>query len=533
MRPAPMRPSRSPRRTRYAVAVLLLLPAVAACSSATGGKDAEGRTPTPSLAPPSGTVSGPHGRATATVSDFNGDGFGDLVVAAPATEARGRKEAGAVVVLYGGEHGIEAGRRRQTLVSVGGTSVPARLTPLLDQGHRFGDHVTAADLDGDGHTDLAVSLEIGPTDAERARASADGEGHPGRYEPAAGPVTLVLWGSRIGLAEVTMLPSLGRTAAGDFDGDGQADLVASKGARVLYGPFGRDGEERKSAQLTGRWGDSDQPRRILAGDLNGDGRDDLVTSQGFEEMSYPDRFYAGGKDGLGTRGKDLGTYGLGGAIGDFDCDGYADLAAYDIGKVSEDAQDGAGRVRVLPGGPDGPGGPAGTLTAPGGGRAGDHSSALDDDQGDRFGAALSAADADGDGCADLAVGAPGTNGAAGRTDSGAVYLFQGVRGRGLGPAPVRTYTQDSAVVPGTGERGDRFGSAVAFLPTGESAPPALAVGAPGEDGAVRDSGAVWVITGPADAHPRRVTSFGPAAVQAPEKGGTDGTPGTGFGAALQ
>ncbi|WP_372350371.1 FG-GAP-like repeat-containing protein [Streptomyces sp. KL116D] len=523
---------RAPALALTAITALL----ATACSSETGGRDGDRRTPTPSPAAPSSAAAGPKGKAVVATSDFNGDGYGDLVVPAPWTAASGREQAGAVVVVYGGEDGIDLRRRRQTLVAVGGTSVPARLKPLLDQGHRFGEHVTAADLDGDGNTDLVASLDIGSTDDERAGESAEGDHEPGRDEQQAGPVTLVLWGSRIGLEEVTVLPSLGETATGDFDGDGHADLVTG-GTRLLYGPFGRDGRQRKSGRIEGNWGDSGSPRHVVVGDLNGDGRDDLVTSQGFEEMSYPDRFHPGGKDGLRAKGRDVTSYGLAAAVGDFDCDGFADLASYDIGAVSEDSVDSAGRVRVLSGGPKGPGGSAVFLTAPGGGRAGDHTPGATN-QGDQFGAALGAGDGDGDGCADLAVGAPGTDDAAGHTDAGAVYVFKGMRGRGLGATPARTYTQDSAGVPGNGERGDLFGSAVSFRAATKGAPADLAVGAAGEDGTRSDSGAVWVLpggpTGPIAEH---VVSFGPAAVHAPETGEPATDPGsrsgTGFGATLR
>ena len=82
--------------------------------------------------------------------------------------------------------------------------------------------------------------------------------------------------------------------------------------------------------------------------------------------------------------------------------------------------------------------------------------------GDRFGASVALA-ADGDA---LAVGAPG----AGATDSGAVYAYRrDSAGR----------WRSEALVEPPGRAGDRFGASVALAADGD----ALAVGAPGEDGA--------------------------------------------------
>ncbi|AZQ36957.1 hypothetical protein EJ357_28815 [Streptomyces cyaneochromogenes] len=93
---------------------------------------------------------------------------------------------------------------------------------------------------------------------------------------------------------------------------------------------------------------------------------------------------------------------------DFNGDGYTDL-------VAGLPQAGPGSVTVVPGGPDGPEAAAKlSLTRPGGGQ-----------DGDLFGASSAWGDVDGDGHADLVVGAPGVDDAEGRTDTGEVTVLYG------------------------------------------------------------------------------------------------------------
>lgn len=107
--------------------------------------------------------------------------------------------------------------------------------------------------------------------------------------------------------------------------------------------------------------------------------------------------------------------------------------------------------------------------------------------GDRLGAAIAVGFNGSDYGVD-AIGIPGKN-ANGRKDSGAVLV------RDWGRDPFRVVTQNSPKVPGTSERGDRFGAAVA---TGggliESEEDRIIVGAPGEDvRGRRDTGAVTYV----------------------------------------
>ncbi|CAM3195954.1 VCBS repeat-containing protein [Stackebrandtia soli] len=90
-----------------------------------------------------------------------------------------------------------------------------------------------------------------------------------------------------------------------------------------------------------------------------------------------------------------------------------------------------------------------------------------------FGMSVDSYDANGDGCSDLVVGAPGRY-----QFTGAVFIIPGSP-NGLVPSSASMYTQNSGGFPGTAEAGDNFGYAVAAgnTPNGQ---PFLIIGSPGE-----------------------------------------------------
>ena len=110
---------------------------------------------------------------------------------------------------------------------------------------------------------------------------------------------------------------------------------------------------------------------------------------------------------------------------------------------------------------------------------------------DFFGAALAAGDFDGDGRDDLAIGAPGEN-----SGAGAVHVLRGAAD-GLSRIGDQLWLQSSAGVDDASERGDGFGAVLAAGNLGYSTKEAdLAVGIPGEDvGTIEDAGAVAVLYG--------------------------------------
>ncbi|MCO5993603.1 FG-GAP repeat protein [Actinoallomurus rhizosphaericola] len=247
-------------------------------------------------------------------------------------------------------------------------------------------------------------------------------------------------------------------------------------------------------------------RRCHAGaapDFDGDGVRDLAvgapyaTSEGRRRAGAVAVRYGGRPAWLRPSPAQAGA-GFGGtiAVGDFDGDHCDDLAvaASDQGRARPGA-DGTGVVAVYFGSPGGLR-PRMTLSVRSLGRT---------PAGDRFGAALAAADLDHDGQDDLVVGVPGLAG------GGGVGLFS----RGLRTA--RLITQHTSWVRQPSGPTDGFGTALAvgaFGAFGRDRRTQIAVGAPGDG--IEASGAVTVID-PAAHRSRLITEDSPGVRGVPER----------------
>ncbi|GAA3823529.1 FG-GAP repeat protein [Streptomyces coacervatus] len=413
--------------------------------------------------------------------DFNGDGYQDLATGAPYATVGGRKGAGYVAVVYGSAHGLNLASRQVFTQATSG--VPG--TPEV--GDSFGAHLTAGDLDGDGYTDLVV-----PAAGEDWT-----QGGAARH----GSVT-VLWGGKSGLSGGTILPgtltdSSARVVAGDFDGDGHADLAGP--SALESGPFSRGGVPARSQDIS--FTDADvKVLDVASGDVDGDGISDVVVLTGPFDYDDPGDqnvghglFYLhGSRGGLAplTRLKDGEGRDIEGgesiALGDVNGDGRDDLVfgrprvAYS-GDGAPDPSEYGERIGVVFGTAQGP-------------QAADPRTIDQDtsgvpgvtEPGDLFGTDVAVGDANGDGYADIAVGIPGED-FSGVTDAGTVAVIPG-SASGPSGAGAKVFSQNTAGVPGTAERADRFGEAVTFLDGDHDGRADLVVGAPGENA---DAGSVW------------------------------------------
>jgi len=361
------------------------------------------------------------GAPLASAGDVNGDGYPDILIGAP-----GPSPGSSRVHLYvGGPSGLAS----SPAISL---APPPDPTPSLGETELFGIAVSSAgDVNGDGYADVLV-------------------GEP-EIDSATGKAHLYLGGPS-GLAAAPDLTLVGPdgangafghsvAGAGDVNGDGYADILvaavryASQTGRVylyLGGPTGPAAQP--DVELTGPDGTGGYFGRpaIGVGDVNGDGYADvLITAYGIDSYTGRAYLYLGGPTGLATEPAVVlaGPDGAGGnfgyavaGAGDVDGDGYVDVV---VGAEGVDGN--TGRVYLYLGSPAGLAAtPAVTVS---GAVAAGH-----------FGRAIAAAgDVDGDGHADVVVGADFVDSMAGRA-----YLLLG-RGTGLAPTADVTLSDPQSV----------------------------------------------------------------------------------------
>jgi hypothetical protein len=394
--------------------------------------------------------------------DFDNDGFADLAIGVPGEN----NSAGAINVLYGTGGGL-SGTGAQVFTQVGGAS---------EEFDSFGWALAAGDFNNDGFTDLAVGAPFETVGgAQAAGAVSVIPGSAGGLTATGGRLFTQVGGA---VEEGDQFGS--SLAAGDFNNNGFADLAAGApfeavgnaggagAVSVLYGSAGglTATGGRLFTQVAGRPEIGDQfGSSLAAGDFNNNGFDDLAAAAPDEAVGSAQGAGAvsiipGSAGGLTATGGQLFTqvggtveaqdlFGFGLAAGDFNNDGFADLAAgapwERVGSLGL-----AGAVSVIPGSAGGLTATGGRLFTQVGGRV---------EVGDQFGAQLATGDFNNNGFADLAAAAP-DEALGSAFAAGAVSVLPGSAG-GLTTTGGQLFTQNSPGVPGLAEAFDQFGG-VAF-----------------------------------------------------------------------
>ncbi len=437
------------RRTRIAV-VMVAAVALIAGSGAVQAISSKGSQQLTQTQVAGSAETGDYFGASLAVGDFNGDGYGDVLVGSPLEDKGRKRDAGQVHVIYGTRSGLGSS---STTIDQGTRGVPGS----IDSDDRFGSSVAVGDFDNDGYDDAVVGAE--------------GEDVGKRRD--AGAFT-VLYGHRSGLRGTGA-----KTFTANTKGiGGQAEAHANLGSTAVVGDFNRDGRDDVAVGAPGAGGNNAMNAgavHVLYGSKRG------IRTGGSQRLvqgaaNAPEQSEAGDRFGASL------------AVGDFNGDRRGDLAVGAPGE-SLDGHDGAGLVIVFSGTKKGISASSGVVVTQDSGDLAD-----DVEMDDRFGASLAAGNFDGDKDDDLAIGSPGES-VGSKAAAGRIHVLLGAKA-GIRLTGSKSFTQQTKGIAGVAKPGDEFGASLVAGRFDKNRREDLAVGAPGEDRkGANGAGIVYVLFG--------------------------------------